>query len=162
MAIISPNPTQGTALLSGSQSWLQPDNALDPIVADSFVYNPLQFSATEKASYLDFFRAVAAQSNTMIPIVSSTGVTGAVATGATFNYITVTNTVAIVLTLPSVSAAKGNSYCFKKTSNNSYVATIYSASNIDGATGCTGLSGQYDAVTVWSDGSTYHISATAT
>ncbi len=62
--IIAPNPTQGAALLSGSQSWLSKASDGDSFDAsNNLVTDPLRLSATETQSFIDFFTAISGKVN---------------------------------------------------------------------------------------------------
>lgn len=57
MAIVTPDPIQGAALLDGSQSFYTHDDAADNKTSGIYEHRSAEFSATEAESWCDFFRA---------------------------------------------------------------------------------------------------------
>jgi len=61
VAIVTPNPTQGAALLAGTQAFYDHDDIADNKTSGVYSHRAEEFSATEAESWCDFFRAVLAE-----------------------------------------------------------------------------------------------------
>lgn len=152
MSIVNPNPTQGAALLAGTQPFYSHDDATDSKDAGgTYSHNPLEFAATEAESWCDWFRAVNAIISGGTPTVPE-----AVDVAITTPNAVYTNegaTAEVTLTLPAAAASKGPFYFFCQDADGIKIRagtgdTIRIGSNVSAAAGYAASSVIGSSVTI--------------
>lgn len=157
MNIIPANPTQGTALFEGTQSFYQ--HASDGDTFDgsgNLVQSPLTLSGTEVESWCDWMRTINSVVKPIVCSVTAINATGAVPQTASVVTSDATSG-AVTLTLPSAATVgNGKTYRFKKidASGNSVTVNTSSSQTIDGASSKS-LTTQWQSLTVISDGTNW-------